>query len=296
MGLVDVIPGISAGTIALVIGIYQDFIQSLSSFVQKKTLDLLIRFKLKELFQHLNGGFLFPLALGIFTSIFLFAHIISFIYVHYPIPLWAFFSGLVLAATIFLLKEIKGWNTKTILLLALGIFIAWLATSDVIPLKMEDNLLSIFIAGLIAISAMMLPGISGSFLLILMGKYYIILEATKNLDWPIIITFGLGCVISLALFSKVINWAIKSYWSIALTILVGFIIGSLHKLWPWRETITTYLSSSGEEKPLIQKNLSPWAYQAIYNADPQLLAAIILAFIGVGIVFFLEKIKKNSLK
>ena len=287
------VPGISGGTIALVVGVYRSFIKSLSRIVEKKTLRLLVGFKLKDLYRHLDGHFFFPLVFGILTSIFLFAHIVSYVYVNHPIPLWSFFLGLVLAATMFLIKEALGWNWKFFFFFITGIVVAWMATGGV-PIRSSEGLFSIFVAGLIAVSAMLLPGISGSFLLILMGKYYVMLEATKNLDFAIIFAFGLGCVISLVLFSKVLNWLIKNYWSISLALLTGFLIGAMHKLWPWRETVTTYLSSSGVEKPLIEKNIFPWDYQTLNSQDPQLFLAIFFAAVGFIIVVTLERIKNKK--
>ena len=293
MGVADLVPGISGGTIALITGVYQGFIKSLSYIIQKKTLKLLIGFQFKKLYHHLDGHFFFSLVFGILTSIFLFAHVVSYVYVKHPIALWSFFLGLILASTIFLMKEAMTWSPRFFIFLSTGIVVAWMATGGV-PIRPSEGLFSIFVAGLIAISAMLLPGISGSFLLILMGKYYVMLEATKNLDFTVIFVFGLGCVISLVLFSKILNWLIKNYWHISLALLTGFLIGSMHKLWPWRETITTYVSSSGSEKPLIQKSISPWQYEYVSGQDPQLLLAIVFLTVGFTTVFVLEKVKNKN--
>ncbi len=293
MGAADVVPGISGGTIALITGVYQNFILSLSKILKAQSLRLILGLKLKEFFYHLNGPFFFPLVIGILTSIFLFAHIVSYVYIHFPIMLWSFFLGLVLAATFLLIFQVKKWNLKTILFLVLGIISAWLATGGV-PLAQTHSLASIFVAGLIAVSAMLLPGISGSFLLILLGKYQVILEATKNLDWVIIFTFGAGCIVSLVIFSKLLSWLIKNYWDTSLSLLVGFLIGSMHKLWPWRETLTTYVSSSGEDKPLLQRNISPWLYQEINAMDSQFIWALLFAFLGIAIIVLLEFLKRRS--
>ncbi len=285
MGAADVVPGVSGGTIAFISGIYEELLGSISNI----NLGLLKTFKkqgFKAAWKQLNGNFLLSLFIGIFISIISLAKLIKYLLENEPILLWSFFFGLVLASIIYIAKQIKKWNIVSVIVLILGAFLAFYITT-LNPLVSENSsFLYVFIAGAIAICAMILPGISGSFILVLLGAYKPVLNAVDERDYKTIFIFILGAIIGLLSFSKVLKWLFANYKNYTLAALTGFIIGSLNKIWPWKETLTWRTNSHGIKVPFNEQSVSPFSF----DGDAQFTFAIILAVFGFVLILLMEKL------
>lgn len=285
MGAADVVPGVSGGTIAFISGIYEELLESISN-INIGLLKTLRKEGFKAVWQQLNGNFLLALFIGIGLSVASLAKLISWLLETQAILLWSFFFGLVVASVIYIAKQVTKWNIFTIILLVLGAILAyWITTLN--PLVSEDSSpLFLFFAGALAICAMILPGISGSFILVLLGAYKPVLHAVKNFDIKTIIVVGLGAVIGLLTFSRVLKYLFKHHKNYTLAVLTGFIVGSLNKIWPWKKVLTYRTNSNGEQVPLNELSISPFSY----DGNPQILYAILLAVIGFGLILLLEKL------
>ncbi|WP_338157975.1 DUF368 domain-containing protein [uncultured Phocaeicola sp.] len=282
MGAADVVPGVSGGTIAFIVGIYDELINSIKS-INGKSLKLFFTGKFAAFWKMINGSFLFSILLGIGISVFSLAKIITWLLVEHPILVWSFFFGLVLASTWFVAKDIKGWNWKTILGFVVGVVVAFYITVAT-PAETPSYLWFIFLCGAIAICAMILPGISGSFILVLLGKYFFIMDAVKTLDLVIIAVFGAGAVVGITSFSRVLSYALKHVRNITLAVLSGFMLGSLNKVWPWKEQITTVVDG---HDLMIENNILPNQY---------IVEAVVLMLVGFFMVYFLEKLSMKVSK
>ncbi|PQJ77878.1 DUF368 domain-containing protein [Polaribacter porphyrae] len=285
MGAADVVPGVSGGTIAFISGIYEELLGSISN-INLELLKTLKNEGFKIAWQKANGNFLLALFSGIFISIVSLAKLIKWLLEHEPILLWSFFFGLVLASIIYVAKQITKWNFLSIIALIIGAFIAYYITT-LNPLVNENSsLLFMFLAGALAICAMILPGISGAFILVLLGAYKPILSAVNDRDLKTITVVGLGAIVGLLSFSKVLKWLFANYKNYTLATLTGFIIGSLNKIWPWKETLTWRTNSHGDKVPFNQQSISPFSF----DGESQLTFAIILAIIGFGLILLMEKL------
>ncbi|MDZ7608706.1 MAG: DUF368 domain-containing protein [Cyclobacteriaceae bacterium] len=290
MGGADVIPGVSGGTIAFITGIYQELLESIKSF-DKTALSLLFRFDLKDLWRHVNGSFLLVLFAGIGTSIISLAKLIHYLINNEPIPLWSFFFGLIVISALQVAREIKKWNFAVVFAGIAGIVVAYFVTSAT-PATTPDGYFFIFFSGMIAICAMILPGISGSFILLIMGKYEYIIGAVKDLNVVVLLVFGAGCVTGLLGFSHIVSWFLRKYHDITVAVLAGFMVGSLNKIWPWKEVLETRLTSKGEVVPLVERNLLPNDYiQKV--GDPHMLQALLFFGIGILLIILIEKIAND---
>ena len=285
MGAADVVPGVSGGTIAFISGIYEELLGSISN-VNLKLFNTLKKEGLKAAWKQVNGNFLLSLFLGIFISVVTLAKAIKYLLENEPILLWSFFFGLVLASIIYVAKQITKWNFISVLLLLLSSFLAYYVTT-LNPLVNENSsLLFLFLAGVIAICAMILPGISGAFILVLLGAYKTILTAVDDRDLKTIATVGLGAIVGLLSFSKILKWLFSNYKNYTLAALTGFIIGSLNKIWPWKETLTWRTNSHGVKVPFNQVSVSPFSFEV----DPQIPFAVLLALIGFLLILLMEKL------
>lgn len=280
MGAADVVPGVSGGTIAFIVGIYDELINTIKS-INLQSLKLLFTFKFKEFWKAVNGNFLFSLFAGIAISVFSLAKLITYLLVAHPILVWAFFFGLVLASTWFVAKDIEGWNWKTVLSFIIGAVIAYYITV-VTPAETPTNLLFIFLCGAIAICAMILPGISGSFILVLLGKYHYIMDAVKGLDLLILCVFGAGALVGITSFSRVLSYALKHFRNVTMAVLAGFMLGSLNKVWPWK---TTEIEIINGTEFTIEHNSLPTQY---------LVEGVVLMIVGFMLVYVLEKISAKK--
>lgn len=233
MGAADVVPGVSGGTIAFMTGIYEELVGSINSF-DATAFRLLFTGKIGQFWKHINGNFLLALGIGILASVFSIAQVMQYLLSHHPIQTWAFFFGLIVASSLFILKGISGWTVKDILMLAVGIALG-VTVCTLSPSETPDGLWFIFICGAIAICAMILPGISGSFILLILGKYEYIMSAISDLNFAVLGVFACGAAIGIIAFSKFLHWLLSNYHKATLLVLAGFIIGSLVKVWPWSD-------------------------------------------------------------
>lgn len=293
MGAADLIPGVSGGTIALITGIYEKLIHSIKA-INPAIIKTAIKEGIDVAWAKINGNFLIALFGGILISVFSLAKLISWLINNHKILVWAFFFGLIAASAIYIWKKIKGQKLISIGFMIVGAAITFYITT-VTPATTPQSYLYTFLAGCIAICAMILPGISGSFILLLIGKYEYILNAVNDFKIDVLAVFAIGCAIGLVSFANVISWLFKKFPNQTLAILTGFMIGSLNKLWPWKEVVKTRISSGGVEVPIIEKNISPFDY----SHDPQLIQVILIALSGFIIVFLIEyfaglRISKNK--
>lgn len=281
MGAADVVPGVSGGTIAFISGIYEELITSINNV----NLSLFKTWKkdgFKAAWTHLNGNFLLALFLGIFISLFSLATLVSWLLENEPVLLWSFFFGLVAASVLFVGKEIQNWNAGAIISLVLGAAIAFYITT-LPPTENSESLPYLFFSGALAVCAMILPGISGAFILVLLGSYKTILDAVHERNITLIAIVGAGAIFGLLSFAKVLKWMFNNHKNITLAVLTGFILGSLNKIWPWKRILETKII--GEKEIIIDENVSPFAY----SGDSQLIYALIAAIIGFSLIFILER-------
>ncbi|MDX5437617.1 MAG: DUF368 domain-containing protein [Pontibacter sp.] len=286
MGAADVVPGVSGGTIAFITGIYEELLGSIRS-VNGEAVRLLLRFNLAGFWKHINGTFLLVLIGGILFSIASLSRLILFLLEHYPELLWSFFFGLIVASAVVVSKKITRWNIAVVLAGLLGAAVAYYVTVAT-PTQTPEAYWFIFLSGAIAICAMILPGISGSFLLVLLAKYEFILNSVKELRVDVIAVFGVGCVTGILVFSHVLNWMLKHYHNITVALLTGFMVGSLNKVWPWKITLETYTERHGEVKPLVQENVLPGSYEALTGQESYLVYGLALAVFGFLLVYLID--------
>ena len=284
MGAADVVPGVSGGTIAFISGIYEELITSLNNI----NFDLFKTLKnegFKKAWEQLNGNFLLSLFLGIGISIISLAKILEWLLEHHPILIWSFFFGLVLSSILFVGKQITKWNFSTIIIFCLGALLAYYITT--LPsLSANDNPFFLFFAGALAICAMILPGISGAFILVLLGAYAPVLEALNNKDFKTILLIGFGAIVGILSFSKLLKWLFKNYHNLTLAVLTGFILGSLNKIWPWKKVLSYRTNSKGLEVPFLEESISPFAF----DGNNQITWALCLMFLGFLTIFILERL------
>lgn len=288
MGAADVVPGVSGGTIAFISGIYQEFLNSIRS-VNLQSLKLLRSHGITAFWSAINGNFLLVLFAGILVSIFSLAKLVSYCLDVYPVLVWSFFFGLIIASIIWITRNLGRWGIAEALAVMAGTVLSALLFF-LPPLVVGSSPLTVFCAGAIAICAMILPGVSGSFILVLLGMYGVLIDAISALDFTTLALFALGCVVGLLSFSRVLSWLLERYYSVTLSTLVGFLAGSLATVWPWRNPVELVYTSSGKEIVLVQENLLPWEYAELMGRDPHTWVAILLMVFGVVLVLGLEHI------
>jgi putative membrane protein len=298
MGAADVVPGVSGGTIAFISGIYQELIDSINN-VNLSVLKTLKKEGLKAAWQQVNGSFLLALLTGIGISILTFSKVITHLLETQPILVWSFFFGLIIASIALIWKETSNWKIVDILALIIGIALSYYITIAR-PVSSPDSYWYLFLSGFIAIIAMILPGISGAFILLLMGSYETVIGTinqfrdglvnfnTEVLGQAILKlgAFAIGAIIGLKSFSKVLHWMFEKHKNTTLALLIGFMAGSLNKVWPWKQVLETRINSHGEVVPYIDKSILPQNF----DGQPQILTAITLAIIGFIVIFGMEKL------
>ena len=308
MGIAEVIPGVSGGTIAFITGIYEKLLNTIKAFGP----DLIPVFQkegIAGVWRTINGDFIVNLmigmAIGVVIGVFGVTHLLE----HYPVLLWAFFFGLIIASAIYVGKQVASWGVREIVALVAGTLIAY-GISIAVPAEGNPALWFVFISGAIAISALILPGISGSFILLLMGMYTFIIPTLKNAlrtlelqSLLILGVFGMGCLLGLMTFSRFLSWTFKHYRNPTLAALTGFMLGSLNKIWPWRvpiswltdpETGEYVLNEEGIRKVITEQNVMPGSYTELTGEAAFFFLATIIACIGFVSVFLLEKLGANE--
>lgn len=284
MGAADAVPGVSGGTIAFISGIYEELINTIGN-INIQLLTNLRKNGFAAFWKQLNGNFLFALLSGIIISFVSFMRLAKYLIENHPILIWSFFFGLIVASIYFVGKQIKKWNLGVIIALVFGSFIAYYITT--LPsLATNENPWFLALAGGIAICAMILPGISGSFILVILGAYKTLSDALHDFDLKKIGLFVLGAIVGLLSFSRILKWLFKHFHNITLALLTGFIFGSLNKIWPWKKVLTYRTNSHGEKVPLLEQSISPFNFEG----DNQIYFAFLLMLIGFLTIIILEKL------
>lgn len=291
MGAADVVPGVSGGTIAFISGIYEELLYSIKS-IDLAAIKLLFRGRFKEFWKKVNGNFLLILVTGIAISFFSLANLMTYLLETQPIAVWSFFFGLIIASTIIIGKDVNEWSIKNIAILLVGIGAGY-AVTVITPGHTPETWWFIMLSGAVAICAMMLPGISGAFILLLMGKYHFLMGAVARVDIPIILIFIAGALIGIISFSHILTWLLNNYKNVTVAFLTGVMFGSLNKIWPWKITTSTYTDSHGVIHSLTEKNVLPKTYQALEGAHPEIGTAIIFLFVGLAVIFILEGVSRR---
>ncbi len=296
MGIAEVIPGVSGGTIAFITGIYERLIEAIKSILGPEVWITLRKEGLAAAWKRAQGTFLVFLLIGMAMGIVLGVFGVSHLLENYPVLLWAFFFGLIIASALYIGRLVDRWTAKEVIALIVGTVVAYLITV-LSPAQGSDSPGAVFLAGAIAISALILPGISGSFILLLMGMYTLIIPSIKSVlenqdgqSFVILLIFALGCLVGLATFSRVLSWMFRRYHGLTMALLAGFMIGSLNKIWPWRNVLSYRIDSSGEKVPFLEKSVLPGAFEG----EPFVLGAIFMMVMGFVVVFGLERLGKKE--
>tara|TARA_R110001592_G_scaffold363155_1_gene680791 strand:+ start:65494 stop:66462 length:969 start_codon:yes stop_codon:yes gene_type:complete len=308
MGAADVVPGVSGGTIAFITGIYEELIESINR-INLEALRTLRKEGFAKAWEYVNGWFFVPLFLGIGVSIVSLAKGISWLLENQAVLLWSFFFGLVFASIFFVGKQVKQWGLSPALAFVVGAAIAYMVT--ILPASgSNDSLWYIFLSGSIAICAMILPGISGSFILVLLGSYSVVLNAIHERELSIIFTFGAGAILGLLSFARLLKVMFAKYHDLTIALLSGFLLGSLNKIWPWKRVDEIMIKHAGEANEeivnVVERAVLPndFSLPVLEGAkvigqtptDAQFLPALGLAVAGAALIFLLEKLgsKKPS--
>jgi putative membrane protein len=297
MGAADVVPGVSGGTIAFISGIYQELIESINN-VNLNNLKKIKTEGVKATWNAINGSFLFALFCGIAISIVSLSKLITHLLEHHPILVWSFFFGLIVASILLIFKQIERITAGVIFLFVIGTLLSYYITIAR-PMASPDSYWFLFFSGFIAIIAMILPGVSGAFILLLLGSYESVLHIINSLRESLVTQntailgvaltqlaiFGTGCVLGLKTFSKTLNWMFAHHKNATLALLVGFMLGSLNKVWPWKTVLETRINSHGKEVAFLEKSIFPTQF----TGDTLILQAIFMALTGFLLIYILEK-------
>ena len=286
MGSADVVPGVSGGTMAFILGIYEELIKAIRSF-DLNFLKLILSLKMKDAMNHASWQFLTAVGLGILIAIFSLARILSWLLQNQPILIWSFFFGLILASVYTVSRKLNQWNLFIPLWMLLGAAGAYLLVG-MVPVSTPDAPWFLFISGAVAICAMILPGISGAFILVLMGKYHFVLEAVNNHDLFTLMVVAAGACVGLIAFSRFLNWILKKHHVMTIAILTGLMLGSLRKIWPWKETVKNMAERGEEIVILSQVNILPSQW------NNEVMVSIGLMVMGFLVVFFMNLLAEQQ--
>jgi putative membrane protein len=286
MGAADVVPGVSGGTMAFILGIYEELILAIKSF-DLRILKLLLTVKTRAFFESISWKFLLAVGLGILTAIFTLASLLAYLLHNTPVLIWSFFLGLILASVVTVSRRIQTWNPLTWLSLIAGLIGIYLLVG-IVPGTTPNDLWFLFLSGAVAICAMILPGISGSFILVLMGKYQYILEAVNQRDVAVLFIVAAGACVGIAAFSRLLAWLLHRYHDLMVAFLTGLMLGSLRKIWPWKETLESVMDSRGNMVPVVQANILP------VQLNGEVFAAIGLMAAGFLAVLILDRMARPS--
>ena len=290
MGMADVVPGVSGGTIAFISGIYEELLDSIKS-LDIEALKLFFTGKFRQFFEKINGKFLFSLIAGIGVAILTMARLMTYMLENHPSIPWSFFFGLIIASALMVAREVNRWGVAPVITMLIGVVLSYWITV-VSPATTPNDWWFIMLSGAIAICAMILPGISGAFILLLLGKYLFIMEAVTELNIGVLVLFAIGAVVGIVSFSHVLSWLLNKWHDATVTMLMGFMIGSLNKVWPWKQTLETYLDSHGVEQPLAQANVSPMQFEVL-GSESHLVLAIVSCVAGFALIYVIELIGKR---
>ncbi len=280
MGAADVVPGVSGGTMAFILGIYEELLNAIKSF-DLKSLRLFAGFQWIAFFEKISWQFLLALGLGILTAIFTLSRFLTWLLENEPVLIWSFFLGLIVASVVAVSKRIKKWTPSLWVSLLFGLVGIYLIVG-LVPVSTPNDLWFLFASGALAICAMILPGISGSFILVLLGKYQFVLQAVNERDFFVLGVVAVGACVGLALFSRLLAWLLVKYHDLMVALLTGLMIGSLRKVWPWKVTIESLVDGHGKTVPVVQANILPPAWNG------EFMGGLTLMILGFLLVLSLE--------
>jgi putative membrane protein len=286
MGPSDVVPGVSGGTMAFILGIYEELIDAIKS-VDFTSFRLLATLHVQGVFERVHWQFLVAVGVGILTAIFSLAKVLSWLLHNKPVLIWSFFFGLILASIITVSRRVGNWTPSRWMVFWAGVLGAYF-TVGLVPVSTPEEPWFLFLSGAIAICAMILPGISGSFILVLLGKYQFVLAAVNHRDFWVLSVVAAGACVGLALFSRLLGWLFKTYHDLTVAVLAGLMLGSLRKVWPWKETLQSLTDRHGKIVPLVQENILPSQWTG------EVATALSLAMIGFLVVFFLDRMGSTA--
>jgi putative membrane protein len=286
MGAADVVPGVSGGTIAFIANIYSELLHSLKN-IGPETVRVLFRDGIGAAWRQINGNFLLALFGGVLISLKTLATAITFALETQPILVWAFFFGLILASVVYFARQQRGWGLVQWLALLVGIGLVTLIAIAK-PAELPGHWWVLFGGGFVAICAMILPGVSGSFILLLVGLYPVFLRAIEELDLVALASFGGGCIVGLLTFSRLLAWLMDHYERTTLALLIGFLAGSLQVVWPWKLTLESRLDRHGEVIPVVQENVLPATFQQQTGEPAHLALALFSAVVGILVILLIE--------
>lgn len=303
MGAANVVPGVSGGTIALVSGIYEELVGALDAVMSPAPWKALFKGRVKEFWQGVHGRFLLALVIGVVISIFTLAKLIEHQLQYHPILVWAFFFGLILASAFYMFRDIKGWKGRDVLFAVAGIALG-LVVCTLSPTSTPDSKWFIFLCGAIAICTMILPGISGSFILVILGKYDYIMSAVSNMDVPVLLVFAFGCAVGILAFAKFLNWLLAHWERQTMLVLLGFVLGSLVKVWPWNDLDSCaraqLLRSDLLPAELLESGSSAGALDVLTGMgealDRQVPGAIIWCLAGIAVIVLIQILSSKNKK
>ncbi|MCP4665291.1 MAG: DUF368 domain-containing protein [Deltaproteobacteria bacterium] len=286
MGASDLVPGVSGGTMALILGIYEELIDAIRSF-DLKSLGFLATLRIRAFLKSVSWQFLLTLGIGIFSAILTLAKVLTWLLQNQPVLIWSFFFGLIVASVVSVSRRVETWQFSTWSCLFGGIIGTYFLVG-LVPVSTPNDPWYLFLSGAVAICAMILPGISGSFILVLLGKYQYVLEAVNNRDLFVLSLVAAGAFIGIVLFSRLLGWLLKRHHDLMVALLTGLMLGSLRKVWPWKATIKSYVDGQGDVIPLVKSNILPGQWNI------EVLAALSLMITGVLVVLFLDRLGKGK--
>jgi len=293
MGAADIVPGVSGGTIALITGVYEELLSSLKGLTPAALLEL--KNGVPAFWRHINGNFLLALFTGVLVSIKTLATGVSWALENHPLLVWGAFSGLIAASLFVLARQQNRWKVLQFVLFILGaVFVVFIAEAR--PTQVTDAGWMLFLGGFIAICAMILPGISGSFILLLLGLYSVFLGVIESFDIVGLLTIATGCICGLLVFSRFLSWLLDRWYDSTLAVMLGFLLGSLYVTWPWKAVVETYIDRHGELVPLVQQNVLPAAFEQAQGQSAQLIAVLISALFGVVLVLLIDWLSNKNEK
>lgn len=291
MGVAELVPGVSGGTIAFITGIYQELVETIRAY-DHRLLRLVLRGRWQQAWERGNVPFVLVLTFGMGVSLVLLAALVQWLLIHHEIYLWAFFFGLITASVVFVAGVVTPWNSHRVGLGVLGLVIGALL-SQLGGMAAGEGMLITLAAGAIAICAWVLPGISGSFMLLMLGQYQRMVRALAELDFAFLTVFGLGCVLGLLAFARILSWLLRNFYAATLALLCGVMAGSLQRLWPWQQIHSYQLGSDGTAVMLQGRPLLPWQFEEFYGDDALLVGAVLAALAGMAVVLVLDRVSRR---
>jgi len=294
MGIAELVPGVSGGTIAFVTGIYVELVQSLYRF-DAQLLGYATRLQIAPAWRHVNASFLLALVVGMGLAVVSFSGVVTWLFEHREIELWSFFFGLICASAVFVARSVGTWDPMRVTLALSGLIVG-AVVSNAGGLPASEHPAVTFAAGAVAICAWILPGVSGSFMLLLLGQYQHVIRSIASFDLVVIGSLAAGCLVGLAVFTRALAWLLRVHFASTLAFLCGFMVGSLQKLWPWRQTLSYYLDSHGDAIPVNVKPIAPSQFETLYGEDPMVLSAVLACFAGLALVMVLDVVSRRGAK